>query len=106
MAGARQVQGREISITQAAMAALGAGCDMVLLCNQSTLETPQHSPLDALLAQVAQALQTGPWRADAASHGRRLALLGRSGAPSWDALHATPHFAKACGVVAAVSQGR
>jgi len=106
MAGARQVQGQEISITQAAMAALGAGCDMVLLCNQSTLETPQHSPLDALLAELTQALTSGPWRANAASHGRRIALLGRSGAPGWDALLASPQFVKASEVVSRVSQGR
>ena len=33
MAGARQIQGREISATHAVLAALQAGCDMALLCN-------------------------------------------------------------------------
>jgi len=62
--------------------------------------------LDALLAELTQALTSGPWRANAASHGRRIALLGRSGAPGWDALRAAPHFVKACEVVSKVSQGR
>ena len=35
MAGARWLDGKEVSHTQAAVAALNAGCDMVLLCNQS-----------------------------------------------------------------------
>ena len=35
MAGARLLDGEPVSYTQAAVAALNAGCDLVLLCNQS-----------------------------------------------------------------------
>ena len=35
MAGARSLNGRELSYAEAAALALAAGCDMVLLCNQS-----------------------------------------------------------------------
>src|SRR5450830_1385878 len=35
MAGARLLDGREVSYTEAGVAALNAGCDLVLLCNQS-----------------------------------------------------------------------
>lgn len=35
MEGARRINGELISFTDAALAALNAGCDMVLLCNQS-----------------------------------------------------------------------
>ena len=35
MAGARVLGGRAVSYAEGAIAALGAGCDMVLLCNQS-----------------------------------------------------------------------
>ncbi|HSH92207.1 MAG TPA: beta-N-acetylhexosaminidase, partial [Ramlibacter sp.] len=35
MAGARMIDGREVSYSDAAIEALNAGCDMVLLCNQS-----------------------------------------------------------------------
>ena len=35
MEGARRIDGREASYAQAAAVALDAGCDMVLLCNQS-----------------------------------------------------------------------
>ncbi|RYF67727.1 MAG: beta-N-acetylhexosaminidase [Comamonadaceae bacterium] len=35
MAGARMLDGREVGYTEAAVAALNAGCDLALLCNQS-----------------------------------------------------------------------
>ena len=35
MAGARLIDGKQVSYTEAAVFALNAGCDMVLLCNQS-----------------------------------------------------------------------
>jgi hypothetical protein len=38
MAGARLIDGKDVSYAEAAVTALKAGCDMVLLCNQSVGE--------------------------------------------------------------------
>jgi beta-N-acetylhexosaminidase len=38
MEGARFIEGRPVSATEAGVAALQAGCDLVLLCNQSQVE--------------------------------------------------------------------
>ncbi len=47
MEGARIIDGAPVSYTAAALAALHAGCDAVLLCNQSVGD---GQPVDALLA--------------------------------------------------------
>ena len=86
MAGARQVQGREISASQAVLAALHAGCDMALLCNQSLLGTPGNSPLDTVLAELSQAGEDGLFHPDAQSHARRLSLLPKTHAMDWPSM--------------------
>jgi len=83
MAGARQVQGREISATQAVLAALQAGCDMVLLCNQSLLGKPGDSPLDRVLAALSQAQSTGRYQPAPESYARRLGLLPKGPTLAW-----------------------
>jgi beta-N-acetylhexosaminidase len=83
MAGARQVQGREISATQAVLAALQAGCDMVLLCNQSLLGKPGDSPLDGVLAALSQAQSTGRYQPAPESYARRLGLLPKGPTLAW-----------------------
>jgi len=92
MAGARQIDGREVSYTEGAVAALNAGCDLVLLCNQSVGE---GRPVDELLDGLADALERFEWEARPASEQRRLALLPVGGAPSWDALMSEPRYMRA-----------
>lgn len=86
MAGARQVQGREISATQAVLAALQAGCDMALLCNQSLVGKPGDSPLEAVLAELSQAQSTGLYEPEPESHARRIGLLPGSPHSDWTAM--------------------
>lgn len=83
MAGARLVDGQEVSYAQAAVVALNAGCDMVLLCNQSV---DGGQAVDALINGLSEALLKGQWLPDERSHERRLALLPTTPAPVWDEL--------------------
>ncbi len=89
MAGARMIEGRELSYTEAAVAALNAGCDLVLLCNQS-VQDPQA--VDDLLDGLAEAQLKGRWRDSEASEQRRLALLPAGPALAWEALMAHPDY--------------
>jgi len=91
MPGARQVHGRELSFTDAAVLALNAGCDLVPLCNQSVQSEGGHA-IDELLDGLSQALEEGRWQASEASEERRLALLPRGPAMSWDALMSHPEY--------------
>ena len=73
----------------AALAALGAGCDMVLLCNQSP---GGGDAVDALLDGLDQAAQQGRWQAQPDSERRRLDLLPQSAPLPWDELmHASAY---------------
>lgn len=83
MQAARRLDGQDLSYTQAALAALDAGCDMVLLCNQSL---GNGEEVDELLDGLAQAHASGRWQPDAAQQSRRLALLPRQLALSWSEL--------------------
>jgi beta-N-acetylhexosaminidase len=96
MAGARSIDGREVSFAQAAIAALNAGCDMVLLCNQCVQDPPA---VDALLDGLAEAQLKGWWRPGGASEQRRLALLPGAPALPWDALMAHPDYIHALGLL-------
>lgn len=92
MAGARNVGGAELSYAQAAALALAAGCDMVLLCNQSV---DGGQAVDDLLAGLASALDAGEWNADVDSESRRLRLLPASAPLSWDDLMHEPAYQRA-----------
>jgi len=94
MAGARRIEGREVSYTEAAVVALAAGCDMVLLCNES-VNSPGGTAIDEMLDGLSVALERGEWQPSEASEQRRLALLPHSPAASWDALMTEPRYMRA-----------
>jgi beta-N-acetylhexosaminidase len=83
MAGARQLDGQSLSYTQAALAALEAGCDMVLLCNQSV---DGGAAVDALISGLERAMATGHFVCRELSETRRLSLLPQTLPLGWDAL--------------------
>jgi beta-N-acetylhexosaminidase len=96
MAGARLIDGKEVSYTAAAVTALNAGCDMVLLCNQSVGE---GKPVDELLDGMAEALLKGRWEALESSELRRLDLLPATPAHEWDELMLHPAYMHAMGLI-------
>jgi len=87
MAGARLIDGEQVSYTQAAVTALNAGCDLVLLCNQSTADSEGGGQaVDQLLDGLQQAEKAGEWHLSGASEARRRALLPVTPALDWDQL--------------------
>jgi beta-N-acetylhexosaminidase len=99
MAGARQIDGREVSYTEAAVAALNAGCDMALLCNES-VQSEGGQAIDEFLDGMTEAQLKGRWRPSEASEARRLALLPSATAPSWQDLMVQPRYIAALECVA------
>ena len=92
MAGARRVGGVELSYAEAAVLALDAGCDMVLLCNQSL---DGGAAVDALLDGLDEAAAHGRWLPDPSSDMRRLELLPSSPPIAWDELMHAPAYQRA-----------
>ncbi len=92
MAGARRVGGVELSYTEAATLALDAGCDMVLLCNQSL---GAGAAVDGLLDGLLEAASTDHWQPDPVSEARRLDLLPRTTPIAWDELMHSPAYQRA-----------
>jgi beta-N-acetylhexosaminidase len=89
MEGAR-VAGNPI---EGGIAALNAGCDLVLLCNQSKVDGGR--PVDELLDGLQAALEQGRWHADPHSEARRLDLLPQTAPMPWDELMHHPTYQQA-----------
>jgi beta-N-acetylhexosaminidase len=94
MAGARKIEGRDVTYTEAAVVALQAGCDMVLLCNES-VNSEGGAAIDEMLDGLGEALRKKQWRASEASEQRRLALLPCGPSITWDALMTEPRYMRA-----------
>lgn len=93
MAAARQIEGRSVGFGEAALAALGAGCDMVLLCNQSVVDG--GTPIDEAIEVLSRAAVRGDWRPSPASDERRRALLPVGPAVPWDELMVSARYMNA-----------
>ncbi len=72
------------SPAEGGIAALNAGCDLILLCNQSKVDGGR--PVDELLDGLQQALDQGRWHADPQSETRRAQLLPKGEPLPWDEL--------------------
>jgi beta-N-acetylhexosaminidase len=89
MEGARRLDGGELSYAEAGALALDAGCDLVLLCNQSL---GSGEAVDELLAGLQQQAESGHWMPDPDSEQRRLALLPQAPPLTWDELMHQPAY--------------
>jgi beta-N-acetylhexosaminidase len=89
MEGARRIDGALVSYAEAATAALSAGCDMVLLCNQSL---DGGAAVDDLLEGLSASQARGGWQADPDSESRRLRLLPLTPPLTWDTLMHDPVY--------------
>ncbi len=92
MEGARHLEGGSLTYTEAATLALHAGCDMVLLCNQSI---GKGEEVDELLAGLEAAAAQDVWHPDPDSETRRAALLPQTPPLTWDELMHDPVYQRA-----------
>ena len=83
MAAARLIDGKLVSYSEAAITALSAGCDLVLLCNQSL---DAGLAIDSLIDGMVEAQITGRWQPAETSELRRLSLLPTSTPLEWNDL--------------------
>lgn len=84
MEAARHIEGRPVSFAEAALAALRAGVDQVLLCNQSVVEG--GAPIDDAIEALSKAQVRGEWTPLPASEERRRSLLPPAPFMTWDEL--------------------
>ncbi|MDA8454593.1 beta-N-acetylhexosaminidase [Acidovorax sp. GBBC 3334] len=97
MEAARRIDGTVVDYATASLAALDAGCDLVLVCNQSLVGegAAQGRGLDELLEGLDQARVAGRWRPSVESEARRLALLPQTMPHPWDELMLEPAYLRA-----------
>ncbi len=84
MEGARHLQGATLTHAEAAALALNAGCDLVLLCNQSL--HAGGAAIDELLSGLEAAAAEDRWQPDPDGEQHRLALLPQTAPLAWDEL--------------------
>ena len=89
MAGARRMAGAEVTHAEAAAVALNAGCDLVLLCNQSAAD---NRAIDELLDGLVDAQAQDHWQPDPDSEARRIDLLPQTAPFTWDELMHLPAY--------------
>ncbi len=99
MQGARQVDGQLLTETEAVLAALQAGCDLALLCNQSL---DGGTVLDKVLDGLSEAVVKGRWELNDASAHRQQALLPQAPALPWDTLMRSTAYIQALEIVSSV----
>ena len=92
MEGARRIDGQLVGYADAAVAALQAGCDLVLLCNQSLGD---GLALDELLDGLTERQAQGQWQPRPESESRRVALLPQTLPLAWDDLMFQPAYLQA-----------
>ena len=92
MEGARHLEGGQLTYAEAATLALEAGCDLVLLCNQSL---NGGAAVDELLSGLTSAAWDEHWHPDPDSEWRRQALLPQTLPQTWDALMHDPVYQRA-----------
>jgi len=97
MEAGRYIDGQLLSYADAALAALDAGCDLAMLCNQSIGE---GRALDELLDDFSAAAKTGRWQPEAASEARRRGLLPEAPHAGWNALVGSTGYRQARQVLA------
>ncbi len=97
MAAARQIDGAEVSFGQAALAALDAGADLAVVCNQSIVNG--GVPLDELIDEMSEAVVAGDWLPNGASEERRRRLLPALPALPWDTLMTSERYMAALELV-------
>lgn len=93
MAAARRIEGRDVGFAEAALAALTAGGDMVVLCNQSVVDA--GSPIDVAIDALSRAQIEGKWQPNPASEERRQVLLPRAAPADWDTLMVSERYMQA-----------
>jgi beta-N-acetylhexosaminidase len=93
MEGARLIDGKRVSYTQAAVEALNAGCDVVLLCNQSVGD--EGRAVDELIEGLEAAQAKRKFKLSEMSEQRRLDLLPQTAPLGWDELMVSHQYMQA-----------